>query len=40
MIIEHYKKIDNILTQECFFCGSMLIDQVDNDLNIADPDEI
>ena len=24
--------IDEILTKECFYCGSMLIDMIDNDV--------
>mmetsp|Transcript_34578 Transcript_34578/g.52887 ORF Transcript_34578/g.52887 Transcript_34578/m.52887 type:complete len:87 (+) Transcript_34578:2436-2696(+) len=28
----HLQEIDEILTRECFFCGSLLIDMVDNDI--------
>ena len=27
-----FNKIDDILTRECFYCGSILIDMVDNDV--------
>jgi len=26
--------VDEELTRECFFCGSMLIDMIDNDIEI------
>lgn len=26
------------MTRECFFCGSMLIDMVDNDIEVKDED--
>jgi len=29
-------EVDDILTKECFFCGSMLIDMVDNDIEPMD----
>lgn len=31
-IREKLKEIDDILTRECLFCGSMLIDMIDNDI--------
>lgn len=31
-IREKLKEIDDILTRECLFCGSLLIDMVDNDV--------
>ena len=33
-IREKLKEIDDILTRECLFCGSLLIDMVDNDVTI------
>ena len=33
-IREKLKEIDDILTRECLFCGSLLIDMVDNDITI------
>ena len=39
------KEIDEILTRECPFCGSLLIDMIDNDIDVdyaemfADQDE-
>lgn len=27
-----YNKIDDILTRECFYCGTTLIDMIDNDI--------
>lgn len=32
-IREKLKEIDEILTRECLFCGSMLIDMIDNDID-------
>jgi len=31
-IREILNQIDNILTQECFYCGSLLLDMIDNDV--------
>lgn len=31
-VIQCYQEIDNILKQECIFCGPILIDMIDNDL--------
>lgn len=33
------KEIDEVLTQECFYCGAMLIDAVDNDIEVREPGE-
>ena len=33
---EYLSEIDKILTTECFFCGSLLIDMIDNDINDDD----
>ena len=33
-IREKLKEIDDILTRECLFCGSMLIDMIDNDIEV------
>ncbi len=27
-----YNKIDDILTRECFYCGTTLVDMIDNDI--------
>lgn len=27
-----FNKIDEVLTRECFYCGSILIDMIDNDV--------
>lgn len=38
------RQIDEYLTEECFFCGNLLIDMIDNDIkilnkkHIVDPD--
>jgi len=32
------REIDEILTKECLFCGSMLIDMVDNDIEVSNKD--
>jgi len=37
-IREKLKEIDEILTRECLFCGSLLIDMIDNDIEIKDED--
>jgi hypothetical protein len=34
MIEEHLSEIDRILTNECFFCGSLLMDMIDNDIEL------
>lgn len=30
-----FNKIDEILTRECFYCGSTLIDMIDNDIFVG-----
>lgn len=37
-IREKLKEIDEILTRECLFCGSLLIDMIDNDVEIKEED--
>jgi len=37
-IREKFKEIDDILTRECLFCGSILIDMIDNDIEQKDED--
>lgn len=37
-IRDKLKEIDDILTRECLFCGSLLIDMIDNDIEIRDED--
>jgi len=37
-IREKLKEIDEILTRECLFCGSLLIDMIDNDIEIKEED--
>jgi len=32
------QEIDEILTRECLFCGSLLIDMIDNDIEIKEED--
>lgn len=39
MIEQKLQEIDSILTSECYFCGSLLIDQVDNDIELREPIE-
>lgn len=34
-----YREIDDLLTRECFFCGQMLIDMIDNDVEVKVPGE-
>lgn len=34
-----YREIDDLLTRECFFCGGMLIDMIDNDIEVKVPGE-
>ena len=31
-------EIDELLTRECFFCGSILIDMIDNDIEMRNID--
>ena len=33
-----FNKIDEVLTRECFYCGGILIDMIDNDVFIASGD--
>jgi hypothetical protein len=33
------KEIDDILTRECFFCGSFLVDMIDNDIEVKDEED-
>lgn len=37
-IRDKLKEIDEILTRECLFCGSLLIDMIDNDIEIKEED--
>ena len=34
------EEVDEYLTRECFFCGGMLIDMIDNDIEIKVEDEL
>lgn len=33
------EEVDEILTRECFFCGGILIDMIDNDIEVLGEDD-
>lgn len=38
-IRDKLKEVDEILTRECFFCGGILIDMIDNDIEVLGEDD-
>ena len=35
-----FRQIDELLTKECLFCGSLLIDMIDNDIVVLNTERV